>query len=99
MSLNNDNHRTRNLYLPDSKKTGRPPNSVWHYFDKGDERFPGNIYFYTLKIEEMVDLGDSTFNIDQNNNINENQEVSRNESTEYDVEELVSRFSIDCDDM
>ena len=97
MSLNNNNHRTRNLYLPDSKKTGRPPNSVWHYFDKGDERFPGK---YTLKIEEIVDLGDPIFNIDQNNdNINENQEASRNESTEYDAEELVSQFLIDCDDM
>jgi hypothetical protein len=54
----------------------------------------------TLKIEEIVDLGDPIFNIDQNNdNINENQEVSRNESTEYDVEELVSQFLIDCDDM
>ncbi|CAJ0834632.1 253_t:CDS:2 [Entrophospora sp. SA101] len=31
----------RNLYLPDSKKSGRPPNSIWRYFDKGNERFPG----------------------------------------------------------
>ena len=43
MSLNNNNNnpRTLNFYLPDSKKSGRPPNSVWHYFDKGNERFPG----------------------------------------------------------
>ncbi|CAJ0834635.1 254_t:CDS:2, partial [Entrophospora sp. SA101] len=52
----------------------------------------------TLKIEEIIDLNDSIFNIDQNNdNINENQEVSRNESTEYNVEELVSRFLTDYD--
>ncbi|CAJ0903566.1 12074_t:CDS:2, partial [Entrophospora sp. SA101] len=54
----------------------------------------------TLKIEEIIDLNDSIFNIDQNNdNINENQEVSRNESTEYNVEELVSRFLTDYDNM
>ncbi|CAJ0763176.1 5870_t:CDS:1, partial [Entrophospora sp. SA101] len=42
------------------------------------------------------DLSDPIFNIDQNNdNINENQEVSRNESTECDVEELVSQFLTD----